>query len=677
MELIYAYIKNYRCFENQSISFSDKFNVNYDVENSTIKIERNDKQNYNFYPHHISNVSAIVGKNGVGKTSLVSLCCNSINMRLGQDGIFDYNQKKYTQSFFLLYYYKIEDGCDYFVFEAPPLEEHDKLFNNIPTDHYYVEHNWRAFICKNEESKLTFIKNVHDAGIEEDVSILRFIEMKKKKGFSAYNDVSKEENRVVVQRRTYDIFNEKAYDAMSFIIEQLKHNTRKTNLFLDDAYTLSIEYGLSYWLKEVIDTYEQNVLKGKLQGEAVDMRKVFPSIPATIDKNPNQVIVICFLNEYLQYFCFDALLHRETDIKIIEPVLKEIIPKFAEIDVKEETYEAFYDAYKKRIEVAFSLWNDEFGCEPVSFSKFERALNALEKFLKYSNQNRIKIDSKIGSFSITVTKESNITFAKDFFDCFVDERVNSNEDDGDMSVMDTFLSYEIEHLSGGEGAFISLLSSVHKAITAPNYLKNEFILFFDEIEKSFHPDYCRQLLNVLFESLQTYQGKRFQIVISTHSPFVVGDIPSANIIRLTRTKCEKTIIDKPETQTFAQNIHTLLKQPFFMDNTLGAYSIQLIETILAAIGGKSYLEAKNILKNRMDIEVRPLEQIKEGYIEEQIRDIWIKSLENCLLDLINHIGEPVLRNELMKRFEQCGFYSLDEKIKKLRKQLSELEAQRQ
>lgn len=32
MELIYTYIKNYRTFENQQISFSNKFSVIYDQE---------------------------------------------------------------------------------------------------------------------------------------------------------------------------------------------------------------------------------------------------------------------------------------------------------------------------------------------------------------------------------------------------------------------------------------------------------------------------------------------------------------------------------------------------------------------------------------------------------------------------------------------------------------------
>ena len=41
MELIYTYIKNYRTFENQQISFSNKFSVIYDQENIMLSISEN------------------------------------------------------------------------------------------------------------------------------------------------------------------------------------------------------------------------------------------------------------------------------------------------------------------------------------------------------------------------------------------------------------------------------------------------------------------------------------------------------------------------------------------------------------------------------------------------------------------------------------------------------------
>ena len=80
MELIYTYIKNYRTFENQQISFSNKFSVIYDQENIMLSISEN-KNYFNLYPDNIVNISGILGKNASGKTSLLSLIGSKIDER--------------------------------------------------------------------------------------------------------------------------------------------------------------------------------------------------------------------------------------------------------------------------------------------------------------------------------------------------------------------------------------------------------------------------------------------------------------------------------------------------------------------------------------------------------------------------------------------------------------------
>ena len=42
MELLYVYIDKYRCFKEQEIIFSNKFNVEFNKSNMTLKISKND-----------------------------------------------------------------------------------------------------------------------------------------------------------------------------------------------------------------------------------------------------------------------------------------------------------------------------------------------------------------------------------------------------------------------------------------------------------------------------------------------------------------------------------------------------------------------------------------------------------------------------------------------------------
>ena len=60
--------------------------------------------------------------------------------------------------------------------------------------------------------------------------------------------------------------------------------------------------------------------------------------------------------------------------------------------------------------------------------------------------------------------------------------------------------------------------------------------------------------------------EQFQIIISTHSPLVITDIPKDNILFLGKNE-ERQI----EYQTFAQNIHTILYDGF-LDDTIGEFA---------------------------------------------------------------------------------------------------------
>ena len=80
MELIYIYIDKYRTFEKQEISFSNRFNVNYDSENKVLSIEENEDY-VNIYPNNIVNINGILGKNASGKSSLISLIGDQISER--------------------------------------------------------------------------------------------------------------------------------------------------------------------------------------------------------------------------------------------------------------------------------------------------------------------------------------------------------------------------------------------------------------------------------------------------------------------------------------------------------------------------------------------------------------------------------------------------------------------
>ena len=71
-ELIYIWINmdENGCFHQMGFNFSPQFSVVYDEVNRKIKIEATEKLNV-FQEHNIANVTALIGENGTGKTTLL------------------------------------------------------------------------------------------------------------------------------------------------------------------------------------------------------------------------------------------------------------------------------------------------------------------------------------------------------------------------------------------------------------------------------------------------------------------------------------------------------------------------------------------------------------------------------------------------------------------------------
>ena len=107
------------------------------------------------------------------------------------------------------------------------------------------------------------------------------------------------------------------------------------------------------------------------------------------------------------------------------------------------------------------------------------------------------------------------------------------------------------------------------------------LLFLDEADLTFHPEWQRRLIHLLTAFLpRLYPApctKEMQLILTTHSPLLLGDIPRENVIYLDHGRQiepgEQSENGTVPGESFGQNIHTILKQSFFLGSgTVGEFA---------------------------------------------------------------------------------------------------------
>lgn len=212
-------------------------------------------------------------------------------------------------------------------------------------------------------------------------------------------------------------------------------------------------------------------------------------------------------------------------------------------------------------------------------------------------------------------------------------------------------------LSSGEKQFAYMMStyiyhlinleSIHTATQTNSNGSNRVAysminMIFDEMELCFHPEYQRTFVNNLISYIQRMELNKtfsFNIILTTHSPFILSDIPACNILALKDGEPDEQFKNK---KTLAANIYDILNSGFFMDDFIGEYSSIFINEII-----------KKLNDSNDDISAK----------EQEI-----------LFKQISLIGDDLVRIKLLEKLDQCtnNRFSIEERKRILQKELDNL-----
>ena len=145
----------------------------------------------------------------------------------------------------------------------------------------------------------------------------------------------------------------------------------------------------------------------------------------------------------------------------------------------------------------------------------------------------------------------------------------------------------MESLSSGERQFYFAVSTLiyHifniKSVPISRIHYRNILLVLDEIELCFHPEYQRTFIKRLIDLLERLHLNTFlsfHIITTTHSPFILSDVPSDNILYL-KQGIEQNNNDF--INPFGANLNDILYQSFFLENGfMGAFAQEKIKSLI-------------------------------------------------------------------------------------------------
>lgn len=597
--------------ENRIYKFYNDYEFkfeNNDESNEVISVEYNRTIPENFYGNeNISiNVSAIVGKNGSGKSSLVELL--------------------YAFVFYLSREHKlikdvsIYNDNDLIQFEKDRYKEELEDFKKLNIEVFY---EYNSVICRiklfeNEFSKFVYTDSKND---------LNYI-------FQTFNNLDcSVKEQFLVDKFFYSIvINYSLYglntNTMGVYLKTIFHkndgyqtpivlNPMRTNgiINVNSEYYLSKSRLLASILMP-IDKNGINKLRELVNGKIVNEIK-FEIEKAKFSYDNSNNLKAEFTNLHKDklkeiFIAFKQLRDgNKTDFEFEKNDINSHAVEYVlrKIDTIANRYLKYSGLYKKkfndydenqRIDYFNNLAKDT---SHITF-KLRQAIN----FLKY---NKVITTEKLNVFfDIDYLTEQVFTDYNDPYIYSKDgEEAKKNKTKAPSRFVDiidlippSFFKIDFKfkdnkgtfnELSSGECQKIYSLYSIiyHIMNLVSNFRSNNILhrydkinIVFDEVELYFHPEMQRTFIKDLLDliSKSGIGDCQLNIIFITHSPFILSDIPKQNILFLEideESEKSKPIIYEGD-NTFGANIHEMLINGFFIESTKGEFVLSQIKYFL-------------------------------------------------------------------------------------------------
>lgn len=708
MELIYLYIEKYRTFEKAEFNFSSRVHLHYDQKNKKLKDRQIETAlPIDFWGGNIKDLMMIVGNNGAGKTSLMQyiLCIFENLIRKNNEpdcgyGILALREEK------KIYYYECSsetmhsgikvkfEYCKEFTAEKAGADKMLQLCrslkivyltNALSQEDYKRNTQMRCdrlgLIYDCSLGGLIYENSRKDANQELHRDMVEISEMQPYFLYEQYKQV-----KFIFDKNQYQILQnlkEKGYPVplpqrlyinlllgiqLSFLVHNPNYDTDVLHRFDKNLFPcewIKIEYQKKHSNRQRVSKEERekayasyilryhfsrcciwgmlSSIARRFKDEQMDLlwrKLVNGELVAGVE--PCDFRLIC-----------DNIWRTCEEIVKMEPLKKDdewinfknyCIPQYDEFlsFVENEPLEEHFvmeDPVDKILTVMGDLETIHLS---VSTDDAEWFMEFLEKY-RYAANPDYFIDFHWGLSS----GETNLlsTFAS-FYYIFANDY--TNERHGDYEIFNRWYEKKFEKC-------------------------DSVILLADEVDLTFHPEWQRELISLftafLTQIYPTSCCKNIQVIMSTHSPLLLGDIPQSNVIYLKYSSNDRitTVDDEKHLGTFGQNVYLLFKDSFFLEHgTMGEFAHNKI---------KECIDNLQKLEEEVDVAVKnnTMERCKGKFREslqtyaqcaQLVAEPIIKKKLSLLIEEIEEKMEPAKRND----FSELSDERLEEQLELLQQE---------
>lgn len=534
MKICYIWIEKFRNFENFGFNISSSHKFRYDVENNVITKKDLDVLPSNFFGERIIDVIGIIGKNGSGKSNAVELVCKILKGA----------KTSLQTNFFIIIEEDNKLVCHY-------------IFSGIEKPRANFKISFEEYQGSINSLKVVFFSNVFDerrSEFDKEVSDISVNNLFNRQHFLRREKTTDFEKQI-------RLINSKIFSSLNI---DLPIKVLLTSKVWINRLNTSMErevYGNNYEIvKEFKKFFRDRLREIRPENKFIHLLRFgyFFEVYTNYSRRGSFSINL-FHFQFADFGGFISSLFNLRTEDISEKLIDFLDAEFSS---------------KPSEQLTLFLEKEEKKESESQFEKIRKQIEFLKKLRISASEINIEYNVEgsrnrgLEYFTFNYKSHQSKAFINEYISLF-----------GQSSVFDI----NWIGISSGHKAYLNLFASLYQELRYTR--QNNLLLCIDEGDLYLHPMWQIEFFDKLLKVLPNIYSGDIQLLLTSHSPFLLSDLPKQNI----------TILDKSipgssqdgmelKINTFGGNLYDLYSEPFFLgEKRISDFAYNKIKSLITAI----------------------------------------------------------------------------------------------